>query len=654
MYVRRVKIISFKCCFTKIKYTTSEAAVLCSDYSAHMPATLETINGSCILIPCSFVAGDASVRGAAGGVWRKGSQWFSGSVDVFNSSRSQNHLHGEILGDLAKWNCTSVLYNFSREYEDKYFFRLESKEKFTFAQYVLINVRDGLPQPYLILPQFPLHEGVLVTLTCTAASHCPHDPPTLVWSPMLNRSTQTLRTKEDGTQEVISVLSFVASWEHNSLNMSCGVTHRLLSQATVQETAHLYVYYPPKNLSVSVNSSQCMMDHPMTLCCHGVANPPISSYRWFKNSNGTSEVLEWTSQKVTLNMTNTSPGTYQCEGTNSVGASNSSTLQLKVPVILHLEHTSSTIWMYIGVGCGGFILLLCGAIFWLRFRKEPTGVQAEDENMYANVTKGNQRFAGCTPNDPDDPDDSLYCNQSPPAATTPKRIGGSGGIVAPPVGTEEEADETGPGVKMADVAMEEEGERRNINCLYELLQRALLNQEHEAKMQDERWKSIQEQLQGFNDELELVRSRLKSGDAQPLPVPAASESSPAAVPVAANSVTADPVAGPGDVPVLPPAAVPVTPPAQLLEAMPAAVFPAATAAADPTTPPAVPPAESLAAAAAGRTRPDCCCPCCHSGGCSCCCPCQCSCDDACCTACCTLHHLLHHPGGLPCCPLLPR
>ena len=116
-------------------------AVSCSDYSVNMPPTLETTHGSCIFIPCSFITKDSSVRGPATGVWRKGSQWFKDGVDVFNSFKNQNKLHGKILGDLTQGNCTSVLYNITKDYEDKYFFRLEwGDEKVTFPENVLIKV----------------------------------------------------------------------------------------------------------------------------------------------------------------------------------------------------------------------------------------------------------------------------------------------------------------------------------------------------------------------------------------------------------------------------------------------------------------------------------------------------------------------------------
>ena len=80
-------------------------------------------------------------------------------------------------------------------------------------------------------------------MTCAVASHCPQDPPTLAWSPKLNHSMETLQTREDGTQEVISVLSLIPSHWEDGLNVSCVVTHRLQRQGSVpfQETVPLTV-----------------------------------------------------------------------------------------------------------------------------------------------------------------------------------------------------------------------------------------------------------------------------------------------------------------------------------------------------------------------------------------------------------------------------
>ncbi|KAG5268425.1 hypothetical protein AALO_G00212450 [Alosa alosa] len=388
------------------------SSVIYSEYSVKMPPNLETIHGSCILIPCSFTTKESDVTSPATGVWRKRSQWFQGGVDVFNSSKSQNKLQGEILGDLTKRNCTSVLYGFTKDYEDKYFFRLESNVKVTFTEYVSIKVNDVLPKPHLTLPQ-SIQECVLVSMTCTISSQalCPQDPPTLTWSPQLNHSREILRTKEDGTLEVISVLSFMPSCSDDGLNVSCVVTHHQ-GVTPVRETALLTVYYGPKNLSVSLNTSQFEIGSPITLSCLGVSKPPIDNYRWFRNTSGYLEEMDWTSQNFTFNVTHSGTVVYHCEGRNSVGATNSSGLELEMPASAH----SKPGWWLLIAGAG-FILCLLVVVLCHR-HKNPQSQQpcrkeldlkgrVVDPDIYINVTEETlHKAAGIS-----EPHDSVYCNQ---------------------------------------------------------------------------------------------------------------------------------------------------------------------------------------------------------------------------------------------------
>lgn len=112
-----------------------------------MPTHIETLNGSCALIPCGFAIHESQEKNLvfpAAAVWRNGSRWFTGSTDVFNSSSKVNELHGEILGDLLQKNCTSVLYNLTTRYSGLYYFRLETGFKYTFETPVQIQVVGSL------------------------------------------------------------------------------------------------------------------------------------------------------------------------------------------------------------------------------------------------------------------------------------------------------------------------------------------------------------------------------------------------------------------------------------------------------------------------------------------------------------------------------
>lgn len=114
-----------------------------AEWSLWVPPHLDALEDSCLLIPCVFDLPDnflVQLRKPASAVWRKGSPWFTGSVDVFNSSRSRNLLHGKIIGDLLQKNCTTILDGLHQNYTDKYYFRIESGFLMTFPTETLIQI----------------------------------------------------------------------------------------------------------------------------------------------------------------------------------------------------------------------------------------------------------------------------------------------------------------------------------------------------------------------------------------------------------------------------------------------------------------------------------------------------------------------------------
>ncbi|KAG9332095.1 hypothetical protein JZ751_015871 [Albula glossodonta] len=205
------------------------SAVLCSDWSVSMPQRIEVLSGSCVLIPCTFEVKDENrgeLKDRASGVWRKGSQWFEGSRDVFNSSQHQNILQGQIVGDLLQKNCTTILHNLTMNYTDKYYFRIEAKFKLTFPTAVHIKVIASPHKPE-VTSVGTVREGMQVNLTCSAPAPCPQLPPVLTWTPAtLGDSVNVLLDNSEGTKKVSSTLSFTASYLHHG-NIICSAAYPL-------------------------------------------------------------------------------------------------------------------------------------------------------------------------------------------------------------------------------------------------------------------------------------------------------------------------------------------------------------------------------------------------------------------------------------------
>jgi hypothetical protein len=99
-----------------------------------MPDRLDVLTGSCVQIPCSFDVPDNDKKKfnsaiLPSGVWIKENSKFRERPDrvIFNSSKTVNRYQGEITGNMSQKNCTTVFFNVTTSYSDKYYFRIESQ-----------------------------------------------------------------------------------------------------------------------------------------------------------------------------------------------------------------------------------------------------------------------------------------------------------------------------------------------------------------------------------------------------------------------------------------------------------------------------------------------------------------------------------------------
>ncbi|XP_028824907.1 myelin-associated glycoprotein-like [Denticeps clupeoides] len=370
-----------------------------------MPPDLETFEGSCVLIPCSFsipAKYESSLMKDPTAEWKKGSRF------------STHATHSKILGQLTQKNCTSLLYNITKDQEDVYFFRVKTGLQHSFDEKVNITTRDVLPKPR-VAPPSRQQEGSTIRVACSVASPCPQSPPTLTWRPALGDSVVTMQKKEDGTQEVSSVLSFISSSVHNGVDLSCVVSSSE-TRAAVQETIRLAVDYCPKNVSVSVTPAEWLLGSDVTLSCFSDAHPAVESYWWFWE-NGNHPELVGQAADLSLNLTLRTMGRYWCRVQNRLGEASSTVVELRIPGSDFLR------WML----AGGLSLLLASSlggcmIYWCRranrHRRTMT-TRAFNENLleirtqdavYANVPKNHKLKKGCNQKSESSYDENVYAN----------------------------------------------------------------------------------------------------------------------------------------------------------------------------------------------------------------------------------------------------
>ncbi|XP_073669917.1 B-cell receptor CD22-like [Paramisgurnus dabryanus] len=266
--------------------------VWCADFSISMPGQIDALIGSCFIIDCRYEV-----------------------QDMYNSYLD---------------STTSGLW-------------VEGKLKYTFSQKTaVVNVIESPSKPtvQIFKDQIEIQvqevlEGSSMCLRCSAKTLCSSSPPTLKWSSTdrlpLNVNS-TLQLDQQNQTQIISDLNFTATYLQNGVTFICTINYQLQQRnATAQSNITLRVLYAPKNTSVSVFTSNAVLEgSSVTLICSSDGNPAVLNYTWYRQ-NGTQLQMLQTGYNLTLNVTNRTPaGPYYCQAQNLYGTQNTSVL-LDIP-----------------------------------------------------------------------------------------------------------------------------------------------------------------------------------------------------------------------------------------------------------------------------------------------------------------------------------
>ncbi|XP_048842122.1 B-cell receptor CD22-like isoform X2 [Brienomyrus brachyistius] len=297
---------------------------LCSTWSARMPQNIQALHGSCVLIPCTFQIPSnwsKNLKDPVGMWWSNRSS--NGKI-IYFSNKTANDIQGNIIGDLLKKNCTTVLNNILSRWTGNFSFRIEGigDLKYNFDAKVKIYVKDSPPSPQITINRDMVKEGGSVNLTCSAPAPCPSLPPSLSWTLKLSDNITVFQKNDDHTKHVSSVMNFTASHLHHKQEVKCTAVYRLQAnnnERTSYTNVTLNVQYSPKNTLVLKGKDR-------NLICSSDANPAVNNYTWYKVTGSEIKVVSHR-QNLTCNITEVS-GQYYCQARNEHGLQNSSTVQL--------------------------------------------------------------------------------------------------------------------------------------------------------------------------------------------------------------------------------------------------------------------------------------------------------------------------------------
>ncbi|XP_060919942.1 B-cell receptor CD22-like isoform X2 [Labrus mixtus] len=337
------------------------------------PQQMEALNGSCLHIPCTFrPKQEFDSTGQIFGIWIKNNPFFRNRPDnvIFNSRGTIRIYPMNITGNLNEKQCTTLFSPIISTYDDTYYFRIESS---TFQATALcdplrIRVTDSPPSPSIEIPG-DLKEKESVTITCSASTPCPLSPPKLTWT-LKQDSLNNMEENPDKTFTTKIQEQITLTDKHDGYNITCSATYPVnegKEVKTAEETQTLRVSYSPKDTSASISPSGLVSAGiHVNLTCSSRANPPVSSFTWFKISTAGPMIV---SEGEFYSFNATEGGVYYCVAMNDLG--NQTSPQIHLNIKENLISDLFGVDVHITLKILGIVLLCSSVIIfecWLKSR----------------------------------------------------------------------------------------------------------------------------------------------------------------------------------------------------------------------------------------------------------------------------------------------
>ncbi|XP_060103417.1 sialoadhesin [Heteronotia binoei] len=326
-----------------------------ASWQVRYPASLRGVQGSCVLIPCTFDY-PMDTPESITSIWYKDNE--GQRIVAFHSSTpdavdAQFQGRTELIGDaLGQRNCTLLLRSTQTRDSGKYNFRFEidAKNRWLEVRGVELTVADTPDSPTIASPD-DLYEAKPVTFNCSSPYVCPYDSISLRWTGHNAETSHVSEMVQLDTGGVLQkkTLSSFLSWQDHHRKLSCEVAAGALAKA---KEVTLQVKHSPKGVKVSISPSakNIRVGDATTLACNVVSSyPEVTAYRWFKDGVACGEGQVKTIQSVTRE----DYGQYHCEAENPVGSTVAETATVYVFTALLTVSPSSDVQE------GGTVTLTC-------------------------------------------------------------------------------------------------------------------------------------------------------------------------------------------------------------------------------------------------------------------------------------------------------
>ncbi|XP_030067997.1 Schwann cell myelin protein [Microcaecilia unicolor] len=326
------------CVFILMILQASFQASFTQTWSSWQPASIQALNGSCVVIPCHFTyPGHRRTSKEFSAAWYlyRG----RGYPEVYNSKNPvQGVFKGRtsLSGDLGNSICSLKIDNVRHSDGDTYYTWIDPDSNgFRFYDTTTrVTVTDAPKKPSLNFSAV-MSEGESVTINCFAEHTCPPNPPslTLDW-PGIKARVYEEEFSGDSWRTVISFTYFPSSEDHGK-HLQCSATYPNGQRSQGHITLH--INYPPKDTIISiVGSGEPGEGDSINMTCSTHANPEVTTYSWYQ---GLEKVLITgeTQKNITIRNLRRDNSPYYCSAQNYLGTRDSPPLVVRVqykPVIM--------------------------------------------------------------------------------------------------------------------------------------------------------------------------------------------------------------------------------------------------------------------------------------------------------------------------------
>uniref|UniRef100_A0A673XGT7 Ig-like domain-containing protein n=1 Tax=Salmo trutta TaxID=8032 RepID=A0A673XGT7_SALTR len=167
-----------------------------SSWTAEVPVSVSCLQGSCIVIPCSFNYPEPENKPSEfTGIWFKDTYEVSYHTDSSNITDYRGRT--ELVGNLRQKNCSLRIDPLHRNYDKN-------------ISNVLIIVT---------------YVGEVVSVSCSVSHSCPSDPPLLTWSHSGTPSIQSQQQTNSQWEEKLT-LTFRPSIADNNQPLVCTAAYK--------------------------------------------------------------------------------------------------------------------------------------------------------------------------------------------------------------------------------------------------------------------------------------------------------------------------------------------------------------------------------------------------------------------------------------------